>query len=294
MTTVPWPSNRNKKASREANASAYPPEPSNSSKPSTTGTTSPRRVILETTPGAMPDLTDLWQDLSARVPQVKSFYHVTNSRAADTGLYEGEIHLFGDRFIQESMGGLTFRIYPQSFFQPNTKVAELMYQAMAGFLEPGPKDRVLGLYCGMGPIELFLSSKVREVTGVDSNPANIANAKENCRINGIENCAFIEGRVEKVRDRFPAKPDILVIDPPRGGISADGLNIIVRIEPARIVYVSCNPSTLARDLKFLREHGYEPGKIMPFDAFPHTGHLETLALIEKRSHPLQKSSRAVV
>ena len=243
-------------------------------------------VILETTPGALPDLTGLWQDLSKHVPQVKSLYRATNSRATDTGLYEGETHLFGDRFIQESMGGLTFRIYPQSFFQPNTRVAQILYRTIVDLLEPDPRDRVLGLYCGMGPIELFLSPKVKEVTGVDSNPANIANAKENCRINGIENCAFIEGRVEKVRDRFPSKPDVLIIDPPRGGISADGLNIIVRTEPARIVYVSCNPSTLARDLRFLKGHGYEPGKIASFDAFPHTGHLEALALIEKRPRPL--------
>ena len=128
---------------------------------------------------------------------------------------------------------------------------------------------------------MLLSLHASEVTGIDSNPANIRNGKENCSLNGIGNCTFIEGKVERVRGRIPLSPDVLVIDPPRGGISKEGMETILRLTPGRIIYVSCNPSTLARDLGVLATRGYEARRISPFDAFPHTGHLESLAVIER-------------
>ena len=238
-------------------------------------------VILETVKGELPGMGDLWRPLSEALPKVKSLYRVINTRATDTGLYEEEEHLFGERSIEESIGNLRFNVYPQSFFQPNTRVAEMLYRTIIDLSEPGINDRVLGLYCGAGPIELFLSSKVREVTGIDSNPSNIASARENCRLNHIENCTFIQGRLERFRERLPLDPDILIIDPPRGGISKEGLTIIMGLKPEKIVYVSCNPSTLARDIQYLKEHHYSPKRVASFDAFPHTTHLESVTLIEK-------------
>jgi 23S rRNA (uracil1939-C5)-methyltransferase len=238
-------------------------------------------VIIETAKGEMPGMGDLWRALSEALPKVKSLYRVINTQSTDTGLYEEEEHLFGERSIEESIGNLRFNIYPQSFFQPNTRVAEILYRTIIDLSEPGINDRVLGLYCGAGPIEMLLSSKVREVTGIDSNPSNIASARENCRLNNIENCTFIEGKVERFRERLPFNPDILVIDPPRGGISKEGLTIIRGLKPEKIVYVSCNPSTLARDMRYLKEHGYGPKRIASFDAFPHTTHLESVTIIEK-------------
>ncbi|MBA4418323.1 MAG: 23S rRNA (uracil(1939)-C(5))-methyltransferase RlmD [Syntrophus sp. (in: bacteria)] len=238
-------------------------------------------VILETTRGELPGMGDLWRALSEALPKVKSLYRVINTQSIDTGRYEAEEHLFGERSIEESIGNFRFNVYPQSFFQPNTKVAEMMYRTIIDLSEPDINDRVLGLYCGAGPIEIFFSSKVREVTGIDSNPSSIASARENCRLNGVENCTFIEGRLERFRERLPLNPDILVIDPPRGGISKEGLTIIQGLKPEKIVYVSCNPSTLARDIRYLREHRYMPKRIASFDAFPHTTHLESVTIIEK-------------
>jgi 23S rRNA (uracil1939-C5)-methyltransferase len=238
-------------------------------------------IILETTRAALPDMAGLWHSLSESVPKVKSLYRTINTQTVDTGLYEQEYHLFGEKFIEETMGGFKFRVYPQSFLQPNTRVAEIMYSAIADLAAPDINDRAVGLYCGMGPIEIFLSPRVKEITGIDSNPVNIHNARENCGLNAVQNCTFVEGRVEKFRDRLPLNPDLLVIDPPRAGMSKEALAIILKLAPKKIVYVSCNPSTLARDTRYFKEHRYVLKKIAPFDAFPHTTHLESVAIIEQ-------------
>jgi 23S rRNA (uracil1939-C5)-methyltransferase len=143
-------------------------------------------------------------------------------------------------------------------------------------------EQVLGLYCGMGPIELYLSRHAQTVIGIDSLPGNIDNARENCQINGISNCVFYAGKIENVLSKIaPSKTDLLVIDPPRNGISKEGMKHIISINPRTIAYVSCNPSTLARDLKILLGHGFGISTIAPFDFFPHTSHLETLVILQK-------------
>jgi len=239
-------------------------------------------VILETTRGLLPDTEGLWRSLSREVPEVKSLWRGINNRRADAGPYESEEHLSGERYIVETVGNLTFRIYPQSFFQPNTKIAEALYKTVIEFAEPAPRDTILGLYCGMGPMEMLLSRRAGKVTGVDANPENILRARENAKINGIENCVFVEGRVERIEGRLSRAPSVLVIDPPRGGISAEGRNLIAHLKPMKFIYVSCNPSTLARDIKDMRKYGYMLRKIASFDAFPQTGHLEAVALIERQ------------
>ena len=141
---------------------------------------------------------------------------------------------------------------------------------------------VLGLYCGAGPIEIFLSPYVREVIGIDSLPENITNAIENCRTNAVTNCSFQAMTVENLLKNSPIqKPDILIIDPPRGGITREALTVILELGPAKIVYISCNPSTLARDLKLFREKQYAIEKIAPFDFFPHASHLETVVCLHR-------------
>ena len=217
-------------------------------------------AILETTRGVLPDMEGLWRSLNEKAPEVKGLWRGINTRRMDAGLYEKEEHLFGKRFIEEGFGDLTFRIYPQSFFQPNTGIAEVLYRTVIEFADPGPRDRVLGLYCGMGPMEMMLSRNASRVTGIDSNPENITRARENAKINGIENCAFIEGKVERLGDRLPLKPGIVVIDPPRSGISEEAQGLITRLGPEKMVYVSCNPSTLARDLKNLKKSWIPPSK----------------------------------
>jgi 23S rRNA (uracil1939-C5)-methyltransferase len=242
-------------------------------------------IILETAPGKLPDTRTLWEDLRRSVPSVSGFCRAINSQATDVIRFDGLEHLAGEAFITERIGDLAFRIYPQSFFQPSSSGAELLYRTVSGMTGIAAGDTVLGLYCGMGPIEMFLSRKVRSVTGVDSVNANIAGAIENATLNNISNCSFHAGKMERLLRRLPLKGmDLIVVDPPRGGISDEGLKLMVGLRAPKILYVSCNPATLARDLKVLGSHSYKTERIIPFDLFPHTSHMETAVLLTRKPH----------
>jgi 23S rRNA (uracil1939-C5)-methyltransferase len=233
--------------------------------------------ILETTKDVLPDMKQCRQTLTQKVPEVTSFYSAINNEQTDVVRYEKAVHIGGKLFIEEKLGPFTFHIYPQSFFQPNPKAAEKLYEKIPDLIALDKNQTVLGLYCGAGPIEIFLSPYVREVIGIDSLPENITNAIENCRINTMTNCSFRTMTTENFLKNSPTeKPGTLIIDPPRGGITREALTVILELGPAKIVYISCNPSTLARDLKLFRENNYIIKKIAPFDFFPHTSHLETM------------------
>lgn len=245
-------------------------------------TTGAMMVTVETTQRAIKNLSGLFEILKKDIPQIKSLYLAINNKHGDTIYYNQLQRIAGQSYITEDIDGMTFRIYPQSFFQPNTKAADMLYGKIAEIACPADDEHVLGLYCGMGPIELYLSRYAQTVTGIDSLSGNIINARENCQINNIKNCVFYAGTIEKVLRDIPlSKTDLLVIDPPRSGISKEGIKLITEIKPPRIAYVSCNPSTLARDLKTFLEHGYEITTIAPFDFFPHTAHLETLVFLKR-------------
>jgi 23S rRNA (uracil1939-C5)-methyltransferase len=236
--------------------------------------------ILETTNGVLPDMKQCWQMLSQEVPEVTSFYSAINNAQSDVIRYEKTFHIAGKSFIEEKLGHFMFRIHPQSFFQPNTKAAEKLYEKIPDLIALDKNQTVLGFYCGTGPIEIFLSPYVREVIGIDSLPENITNAIENCQANEATNCSFHTMTVESLMKNSPIqKPDIIIIDPPRGGLTREALKVILELGPAKIVYISCNPSTLARDLAFFREKQYVIEKIAPFDFFPHASHLETVACL---------------
>jgi 23S rRNA (uracil1939-C5)-methyltransferase len=238
--------------------------------------------ILETTTGILPDMKRCWHTLTQEVPKVTSFYSAINNGQTDVVRYEKIFHIGGKSFIEEKLGPFTFRVYPQSFFQPNTKAAERLYKKIPDLIALDKNQILLGLYCGAAPIEIFLSPHVREVIGIDSLPGNIANAIENCRTNAVANCSFQAMTVENLLKTRPVqKPDILIIDPPRTGMTGEALAAILGLGPAKIVYISCNPSTLARDLKLFREKQYMIEKIAPFDFFPHASHLETVVCLHR-------------
>lgn len=239
--------------------------------------------ILETTGGATPDLNGLWNLLVTEIPEVKSFFRIINYRDTDVIYYEKKIHLFGNQYIEDRLGGFIFHIYPESFYQPNILAAENLYNTIVNFAKSNNLTNVVGLYCGIGPIEISLSRVAKEVIGIDSNPTNVINALENCKLNGITNCLFYEDKVENIlRTINIGSPDLLIIDPPRGGMSKEGLNLLQKIDCNYIAYVSCNPSTFARDLKDLQKYGYNIKQIIPFDFFPHTAHIESLAFLSKK------------
>lgn len=240
-------------------------------------------AIVETAPGRLPDSAGLWKAMTDAVPQMKSLYRGVNGKDGDLIRYDRLEHLHGESCIEEQMGQWRFRIHPASFFQPNGAGALLLYERIAEAAGLTGVERVLGLYCGMAPIEIHLSGRAKAVTGIDSLPDNIANARENCLINNVGNCTFIEGDVEKVLGfQKGGSFDIAITDPPRGGISGRGIESIVRLGVPRVIYVSCNPATLARDLKLFGAKGYVPYRIVPFDFFPHTGHMETLVVLTRR------------
>jgi 23S rRNA (uracil1939-C5)-methyltransferase len=226
------------------------------------------------------DLGPLGGRLAAAAPELRSFVHVTNSRGSDLVEFERSRLVAGVPFIEERLADLVFRIYPPCFFQTNTAGAELLYRRIAEEAPLTKASRVLGLYCGSGAIELSLSASAGSVTGIDSSPANVANAVENALVNRIDNVHFAAGTVEALLagpGREPA--DLVIVDPPRVGLTAKALRRTIALGAPALVYVSCNPRSLGRDLRGFAAAGYKPVSLSPFDFVPHTPHLETLAVL---------------
>ncbi|MCX8021726.1 MAG: 23S rRNA (uracil(1939)-C(5))-methyltransferase RlmD [Syntrophorhabdaceae bacterium] len=240
-------------------------------------------LILETKEGLSVDFRCLKDHIPSVAPQVTSLYWVINKRAGDY-LHIDERHLiFGKPFIEEVLSGLHFRIYPGTFFQSNTKAAEALYREIPILGGIKRDDRVAGLYCGTGTIEISIARMCHEVLGVDGAYENIKTAKENAMANRVQNVSFHHGRVEDFRGKIKGgNIDLLIVDPPRGGISKKGIELILSINPERLIYVSCNPATLARDLKVLTERNYKIVKVVPFDFFPHTPHMEVLTSLSRK------------
>ncbi|MHB8109015.1 MAG: 23S rRNA (uracil(1939)-C(5))-methyltransferase RlmD [Syntrophorhabdaceae bacterium] len=247
--------------------------------------TSGKIMAIVETKGSKPIAMDsLHYRLRREVPGFSSLYRIVNNRPGPYINYDHIIHEGGDRSIDDMIAGLQFRIYPGSFFQPNPAGAALLYERIRAIAAERKFTNVLGLYCGMAPIELLVSPYAQNVTGIDSLKVNIENARENALLNGIRNCTFTAGKVEDIAvDRGFKKPDLIIVDPPRAGISPKGMNVILTFKPASFIYVSCNPATLARDLKTLALSGYHIDRISPFDLFPHTSHIETLAILRRET-----------
>lgn len=222
--------------------------------------------------------------LAAESPRVRSVWSAGNDSVADfVDLAQARLEA-GAPFIEERLGGLRFRIHPDSFFQPNPRGALLFYERIAGWAQAAGAKRALGLFCGSGAIELYLAraGAVEEVVGIDSGERNILNARDNAAINGIGNARFIAGLVEKTVDiKDHDGFDLIVLDPPRAGIHPDGLRRAMSLRAPRLAYMSCNPATLARDLATLAAGGYRVERLAGADLFPHTPHMEALALLSR-------------
>lgn len=238
-------------------------------------------IALITRSGNVPDMTGLMENIPEHV---KSLWWVENNRISDVVAFERKHNLYGSAFITEEMDGLKFRINPQCFFQPNTRAAGLLYSKIKEELEKAEVERLLGLYCGSGVMEIFLSSAVKKVVGIDIEQSNIATAEENCRMNNIKNCKFYQCSVEELFKKYRnviENPDAVIVDPPRAGLSKKALKNISGIGSRMLIYVSCNVSAFARDSAELYKAGYRLEKLYPFDFFPHTSHLETLGIFIK-------------
>ncbi len=190
--------------------------------------------------------------------------------------------LFGKRTITEKLGDLQFKISPQAFFQPNTRQAEVLYEEVKKAAGLTGEEVVFDLYCGTGTIGLFCARDAKMIYGIELNEDAIKNAKQNMMMNGIENAWFKAGDVDSKLYEVPGVPDVVIVDPPRSGLGEKVTKKVCDFEPGRIVYVSCDPVNLSRDVKYFKEHGYELKYVQPVDMFPHTYHIENVACLVRR------------
>ncbi len=241
-------------------------------------------VNLVTTEDAREKLRPLVDELTSAFPAIVSIVNNITTRKSDVSTGEKEIVLSGRDHLIDTIGNLTFRISANSFFQTNTRQALTLYKIVRDHCQLSGSETVFDLYCGAGSISLFVASRAKEVLGFELVPSAIRDALENTELNTIHNVHFIEGDLMEIFRKSPdisklPSPDVLIIDPPRAGLHPHTLTDILTLAPQRIVYVSCNPSTQARDVKLLCEGGYTLGKIIPVDMFPHTPHIETVAIL---------------
>jgi 23S rRNA (uracil1939-C5)-methyltransferase len=231
-------------------------------------------------------ITRLLDAIAAEFPQITSLMYCVNGKMNDFILDLPIITYSGKDFIEEMLGDVRFRIGPKSFFQTNTKQAEHLFDTVADFCDFKGGENVYDLYTGIGSIGLYLAKKVGHVVGIEEIGPAIEDAKENAERNGLTNTTFYAGDVKDILTTEFAekhgKPDVLITDPPRVGMHEKVVRMLLELEAPKIVYVSCNPATQARDLMLLHEK-YDVVKVRPVDMFPHTHHVENVALLVLRS-----------
>ena len=228
---------------------------------------------------------EMLQWMHETFPEVSSLLWVNNEKFNDTigdldiQLYSGTDHIFLE------MENLRFKVGPKSFYQTNTEQAYILYKVARDFAGLTGNELVYDLYTGTGTIANFVAGAARKVIGIEYVPEAIEDAKINSQINGIANTEFFAGDMKDILNRdfieVHGKPDVIITDPPRAGMHQDVIDTILFADPQRIVYVSCNPATQARDLQLLNDR-YEVKRIQPVDMFPHTQHVENVVLLEKR------------
>ena len=231
----------------------------------------------------MEDIKALLDALSTRFPEITSLWYVVNEKLNDSIQDLSPVLYKGDDAIYETMEGLSFKIGPKSFYQTNSEQAYRLYSVARDFAALTGNEVVYDLYTGTGTIAQFVSGKARKVVGIEYVPEAIEDAKDNARRNGITNCSFFAGDMKDVLNeefiKEHGRPDVIILDPPRAGIHPDVAKVILDAAPGRMVYVSCNPASQARDLAILSSK-YRITAVQPVDMFPHTMHVENVVALE--------------
>ena len=227
-----------------------------------------------------PPVQDLASILKGRFKEIASIVNNINTKKGGTAVGEWERILAGERNIRDKIGTSTFEISANSFFQTNTLLSQRLYQSVKDFSSLTGKETVLDLYCGIGTVSIFLAPQASRIIGMDISNSAIADAKRNCQLNGIDNGEFLCGDVRMLLSQFTIQPDLLVSDPPRTGMHKKVIDQILQLLPDKIIYISCNPATLARDIALLKER-YRVEEVQPIDLFPHTYHIESVARMER-------------
>lgn len=241
-------------------------------------------VVVVTNVDKVPFKEELVDKFKHDIKGMVSIIQNINNEKTNVILGSKNITLWGKPYIEDYIGEFKFKISPNSFFQVNPAQTEVLYSKALEYANLKGSENVFDAYCGTGTISLFLSKKAKKVTGVEIVEAAIKDAKENAKANGINNAEFIVGEAEKVIPELIKSgdyADVVVVDPPRKGCGQELLNSIGMMKPARVVYVSCDPGTLARDIGILTEKGYKVEEIQPVDMFPGTSHVECVVLMSR-------------
>ena len=247
-------------------------------------TTNEVMVVLVANGTNLPHLNELASVLQENIPGFKTLVLNINKAKTNVILGKENIVAYGDGMIRDYIGELVFEISPLSFFQVNPLQTEVLYNKALEYANLGENDTVFDIYCGIGTISLFLAQKAKKVYGIEIVEDAIKDAKRNAKINNMDNVEFYVGKAEEVVPKMykeGKRANVVVVDPPRKGCDEKVLDTIVSMEPDRVVYVSCNPSTLARDLAYLNERGYKCHEIQPVDMFPHSVHVENVAWLSR-------------
>ena len=238
-------------------------------------------VVISANSDSIPKCAELIESITAISPKISSIILNINKKRTNLVLGDKNVTLWGKDVLSATLCGLAYEISPHSFFQVNPQQTEKLYGKAIEFADITKDDTVLDIYCGIGTISLTAAKSAKSVIGVEIVPEAIENAKENANRNGIDNAEFYCSAAEDIVPQLIAdniSPDIVILDPPRKGSDEKTLSAIVSAKPKRIVYVSCNPATLARDAMFLEQNGYTTKSVTAVDMFSHTVHVESVAL----------------
>ncbi|MGF9978858.1 23S rRNA (uracil(1939)-C(5))-methyltransferase RlmD [Viridibacillus arvi] len=240
-------------------------------------------VVLVTKKRKFPQAEAAVELIKQLVPNVTSIMQNINGEKTNVIFGNETLKLWGNDTIEDTIGDVRFEISARSFYQVNPEQTEVLYKQALDYADLKGDETVIDAYCGIGSISLFLAQKAKYVMGVEIVPQAIEDAKRNAELNGFANTYFEAGPAEEVIPRWYKEgktADVLVVDPPRKGCDEALLNTILEQRPKRVVYVSCNPATLARDLRILEDSGYKTQEVQPVDMFPHTAHCEAVAWLE--------------
>lgn len=235
----------------------------------------------------IPKEKELVKNIVENFSEVKTIVKNINTKNTNVILGQENINIYGEGYIEDILGEYVFKISPLSFYQVNPIQAEKLYNIGVEAAKITKNDIIFDLYCGIGTISLFMAKYAKKVYGVEIVEQAIVDAKENAKINGIDNTEFIVGDTEKILDELinarKIVPDAIMVDPPRRGLDNTSIDNILKIKPSRLIYISCNPATLVRDLsKF--EEVYDVRKIKPVDMFPFTSHVECVTMMQLKKH----------
>ena len=248
-------------------------------------TTNEIMVVLVVGSPVFPSKNNFVKALRKKYPQIATVVLNVNNKKTSMVLGERDIVIYGKCFIRDTLCGCSFRISPQSFYQVNPVQTEILYKTAIEYASLGRKETVIDAYCGIGTIGLVAAKRAKNVIGVELNPDAVHDARINARENKITNAHFYQGDAGEFMEKMAENgecADVVFMDPPRTGSDKKFMASVIKLGPSRIVYISCGPETLARDLEYLTKYGYEVRKIQPVDMFSFTDHCENVCLLTKK------------